>query len=131
MDMIEVRASDMVGPALDWAVAKADGVEVGMVCPPVIDENNQPAILLNKARWLSGHEPARFWSPSTDWSQGGPLIAKFCVDLQHLGDGSVLAQIVEEGMTEVGQDALQAACRVIVAAKFGDVVHVSAELVKQ
>lgn len=73
-DFVEVKTQDLSGAALDWAVAKVVGVEADYLLPFIIDENNQPVVVLNKAKWLEDEEPMAIWSPSTDWAQGGPLI---------------------------------------------------------
>lgn len=148
--MIEVKTAELIGPALDWAVAQAVGVEVGVIRPPVIDENNQPALLTNKLRWLMSGEPAKFWLPSTDWSQGGPLIAKFGVllsppkSMMHVGGGPNAGwrETGRWGSTIFGKDRkhrracfdhktepLVAAMLAIVQFELGDVAQVPAELV--
>lgn len=135
--MIELGAQTLKGAALDWAVAQVEGLQVDIVVPPVVDERNQPAVLLNKARWMSGHEPAQIYSPSTDWSQGGPLIDRFKVsvvgeDREHT---RFLAMAFFDGATfdscykAHGSTPLEAVCRAIVRAKLGDVVQVPAKLV--
>lgn len=115
-----VKTSELIGPALDWAVATAEGLEqyegrAGALC------------------WydLNGDYfgPCDMWSPSTDWSQGGPLIEKYRVELvtraldwQAMVDGF--------GYWLTGETALIAACRAIVAAKLGDQVDVPDELMQ-
>lgn len=134
-DLIAVSVVDLkAGPALDWAVAKAVGVEVklttefaslndggqrvGMCCFPV-----------------NGRRP---YKPSTDWSQGGQLISQHIEQLSNwescwsamlpLRDenGFFLRDLKAEGST-----ALEAAMRAIVAAKFGDAVTVPKALVER
>ena len=61
--MITVKVSELTGVSLDWAVAKCEGVELHRpgifekVCVPVNDTVD-------------------FYSPSTDWAQGGPIIER-------------------------------------------------------
>lgn len=66
MEMIEVKTSDLIGPALDWAVAKAEGLDCGL--------------------WKKGSAPgycviikSTFFCPATKWSDCGPLIEKYKV----------------------------------------------------
>lgn len=59
---MKIKTSELIGPALDWAVAKCDGVEC--------DENHTPI-------WFESNglaAPRVSYSPSTDWAQGGPII---------------------------------------------------------
>lgn len=56
MNTITVKTSELIGPALDWAVARCEGF---------IDNTSEP--------WERGYEPFAF---STDWSQGGPIIER-------------------------------------------------------
>ncbi len=56
---MKVKASELIGRSLDWAVAVCQNVE--------LDENNDP-IWFDDRGWLTKY------SPSTDWSQGGPII---------------------------------------------------------
>lgn len=60
LKMKEVPIAELTGPALDWAVAKAVGQEIII----------RPVFGLMTPETLG-------WRPSTDWSQGGPLIDKF------------------------------------------------------
>jgi hypothetical protein len=137
--MIEVKTADLIGSALDWAVAKADGKDATLwdVCcgngvsngnpnePPECCCNPDIEVFVG----LFGY------SPSTDWSVGGPLISKhlLCFEVSH--EDVILALVCDEnGMFvresfSTGETHLIAACRAIVAAKLGDVVSVPAELV--
>ena len=82
MNLVEVKTTELIGPALDWAVAKADGHE-----PIVTPFKNSIGNALYLAEWAQ-REGIR-WQPSTDWSQGGPLIEKhgievFCLAIMSL-----------------------------------------------
>jgi hypothetical protein len=113
--MQEVKTVDLVGPALDWAIAQIEGVEVAIAAP----------------QYLVGWRVARpyphgKYSPSTDWTMGGPLIAKYRISLIYAFE-EYEALI---GMTDSRSDAapLVAASRCIVAHVLGDSVQVPAEL---
>ncbi|MDH0335133.1 phage protein NinX family protein [Metapseudomonas otitidis] len=115
---VTLRTCDLIGAALDWAVAKA-------------------------VTYVDYHG----WSPSTDWSQGGPLIAQHRISFNHYcvggtnDDGSLkqaLYACIGYARTYNGKNAekraepeeyLIAACRAIVSAHLGDSVDVPAELV--
>lgn len=129
---MKVKTSELIGPALDWAVAKCDGVEC--------DENHTPI-------WFESNglaAPRVSYSPSTDWAQGGPIIYR--------GDISVLPPTVrrigaerhafpvdywramvredenENAIHGKGPTPLIAAMRCYVATKLGDEVDVPEEL---
>lgn len=110
MNMIEVKTAGLAGPALDWAVAQIEGVG----CTPT-------TIM-------------RFYRPSTDWAQGGPLIEKHHIEIvSFCGEGWECVKSWCHGEIDetypFGETHLIAACRAIVAVKLGDVVSVPAELV--
>lgn len=132
MEMIEVKAAELIGPALDWAVAKAIGGER----KPHRFASNDDAPMYEAWVFPEGSycRACTQWSPSTDWSQGGPLIEKhlvsFCVEHEDV----ILAVLCDDyGMYisgwRQGETHLIAACRAIVAAKLGDAALVPAALV--
>ena len=127
MSMIEVNTAELSGSALDWAVAKAQGYCEGQ------DAYCDPA-------WMNGDkfiQTRRKYRPSTDWSQGGPLIEKNEITIyppRHMvraaeGWGAQF-YIVNSQKIIRGQTPLIAACRAIVAAKLGETVSVPDELVE-
>ena len=140
MSMIEVKTSELIGPALDWAVAETEGIQrfaMGSDWPGnsvVADAADRDRVVICNlfgrlvvARGGWSNE----WSPSTDWAQGGPLIDKHNVEILRAGD-CVMAKLY--GLTNAagdGKTPLIAACRAIVAAKLGDAVSVPEELVQQ
>lgn len=141
-DMIEVKTADLIGPALDWAVAKAEGLDF------------EPYFYRHGAYWVmqvvrEGYNPERkvYWfSPSTDWSYGGHLVDKLLKTgqweiVQGIGVGEVMVQnynmeclpvngesFDHESMCFESDSLLIAACRAFVAAKLGVVVSVPKEL---
>ena len=121
MSMIEVKTAELIGPALDWAVAKGEGLQ---------PEHGWPELDIFMAARAGG-----FHRYSTDWAQGGPLIEKNDWALPyrataraHLGKYEACTP---GGFPRNGGTPLIAACRAIVAANLGDVVSVPAELVQQ
>lgn len=130
--MIKVKVSELSGAALDWAVARAGGY----------------AWQLERGAYGSGFhvvvklpEPSIdrqvVLKPSSDWAQGGPLIEKYRVDLSSPPSDTSQAgwdARVDDGhllLWANGSNALIAACRAIVAAKFGAEIEVPAELMEQ
>lgn len=138
MKMVLVKTAELSGAALDWAVAKVEGcdpviameccgsgVQSGYESPPECCGHPETALYLGR----QGK-----WSPSTDWAQGGPLIARYNIDLNHMGTkGDSIEACLNDfdlmrGWVIEGETHLVAACRAIVAAKLGDTVSVPAEL---
>ena len=113
--MTKIKTSELQGPALDWAVAEA------AECDTFTD-----------AGGALRHGPdAKGWHPSSNWSQCGPLIEMFKVNIESAwrewdarARNGVLYYIETSGPTP-----LIAACRAIVAAKLGNEVDVPEELV--
>ncbi|MEE5138691.1 phage protein NinX family protein [Pseudomonas alliivorans] len=120
-EFVEVKTADLVGAALDWAVAKVAGVELALV-------GAHPHIVVD-GRLLGNYRP------STSWNQGGPLIETRAVTLTPFainfgGAPSYwLAQPWDERCLPVdGPTPLVAACRAIVASVLGETVSVPKEL---
>lgn len=129
-DLIEVKTADLTGAALDWVVAQVEAVPVAIAAPHYGTD------------WRV-YKPdfGGKYSPSTDWAIGGPLIAKFQVALIPEAHGGMegtemsehwYADVYYDGgeqyTTEHCDTVLIAACRAIVATKFGDSVQVPKEL---
>lgn len=124
MEMVNVRTCDLIGAALDWAVAKACAVSI-----IVLDAKNPDG------KWqvqLASYPYGPYW-PHQEWSQGGPLIERNDWSLPyrataryHLGK---YESCTPGGFPHNGDTPLIAACRAIVSAHLGDSVDVPAELV--
>lgn len=119
--MIEVKTAELIGPALNYATAVADGWDFSRQFYQVMFQG---------------------YCPSTDWAQGGPLIEKYHVQTSFNGCGFSRSPTGEYWCAYACKDSgeelrpsgsgptpLVAACRAIVSAKLGDVVSVPAELV--
>lgn len=65
-----MKTAELSGAALDWAVAKAEGLEV-KIEPPIYGTG--PRVFASNGLALTRYRP------STDWAQGGPLIQKYGV----------------------------------------------------
>lgn len=123
MNMIEVKTAELSGSALDWAVAKA------------VPQKHWPVILGGKVYLDTDYDHIPY-SPSTDWSQGGPLIQKHGCDLNCIAPANCWEANCWDDLVptpglhlQEAETPLIAACRAIVAAKLGDVVQVPAELI--
>lgn len=142
--MEDVQVSSLVGSALNWAVAKASAIpmfEMGLHgnWPGNYEVTKatqvEPAVIrdLMGRLWFEASLRSVPWSPSTDWSQGGPLIEKHQIKLEWDGvDGKAIwwkATHQDIAQFQMGETPLIAACRAIVAAHLGEVVSVPAELI--
>ncbi len=144
MSTSKIKTAELTGAALDWAVGKAVGAELRIM--KNYDGTalaNHPLTLMKvkKSPVYDGVEIDHWWSPSTDWSQGGPLIEKYHITFSSIWNGSHSRLFATIGFrrTISGENAngtggkefnyLLAACRAIVAAKLGDEVEVPQELV--
>lgn len=119
--LVDVAVKDLSGAALDWAVAQADGYPVKLV-PAVLDAG--------WFVWSTDVSEGGRYSPSTDWSQGGPLIAKYLMDFCVEHPQTIGAALCDENGLYIGDcmafgpTHLIAACRALVLVKLGDIVKV-------
>lgn len=118
-ESVEVAVSALSGAALDWAVAKAEGIE--------IDSSHGKELRINVI--CKGLQSP--WLPSVNWYQGGPLIDKHAIGFWGYDADNWQASSTPENFTftGIGPTHLIAACRLIVSAKFGKVVSVPKELI--
>ena len=125
--MKKLEASSLEGTALDWAVAKCEGLAfewdegAAWVYPP--EFNGYVAA-------LKGHKANSLFysfSPSTNWSQGGPIIDRERLFLRYWTN-SWRAETYFWIM--YGPTPLIAAMRCYVASKLGDDVEIPEELIE-
>lgn len=133
-EAVEVKTCDLEGPALDWAV--------GCIEDEQIERKQIGWLLMNLKVWVPLPDTPYFdivthWSPSTDWSQGGPLIQQYGCDLNCLAPANAWeANCWDSAVPQPdlhiceGETPLIAVCRAIVRAKLGDTVKIPAELIK-
>ncbi|MDE9589919.1 phage protein NinX family protein [Xenorhabdus bovienii] len=120
---MKIKTSELTGRALDWAVCLAIG--------GTVNEDNTEVQAPNNGYYLLSNGKGNF-TPSTDWSQCGPLIDTYLIELNN--------QVISENEVEhwatcmdeyiYGSTALEAACRIVVHAKLGDEVEIPDELVE-
>jgi hypothetical protein len=115
-----MKTSELQGAALDWAVAKADGLEFMVINGGVFipDEDGVD-------------EPYQY-RPSTVWDDGGPIIDREGIALQmHFGDWIALPydSAFSEEAYQQGPTPLIAAMRCYVASQLGDEVSIPEELI--
>lgn len=111
-----MKTAELEGAALDYYVAKAEGLDIEAV-------RNGSVII--------GRTPNRYvYSPSTNWQQGGPIIERgiicLCFGENQKYFPGWAATIGPEGYEQdpdaYGHTPLIAAMRAFVASRFGDEV---------
>ena len=120
-----MKASELLGHALDWAVAKCEGVEI------VYDRMN---------RWLETSDPRyaepndpEIFSPSTYWAQGGAIIEREGISIvldDDIDDYSWTATCIKPPYVsaEQGSTPLIAAMRCYVSSKLGEEIEIPDDL---
>ena len=116
-----MKTSELTGAALDWAVAKCEGHNVFIKHAPV-------QVMYTPERKRSWY----IYTPSTNWSQGGPIIEREGISVDRIG-GAWTADITDSvggyiEHTESGPTPLIAAMRCYVASKLGDDINIPKEL---
>jgi hypothetical protein len=109
---MKIKTSELTGAALDWAVAKCEG----MLAEPWLWGDEQEVLMRYKF--------------STSWAQGGPIIEREKIVMDEL-DGLWGAGVRKDGtlfFLSNGPTPLIAAMRCYVASKLGDKVDVPEEL---
>ena len=128
---MKIKTTDLTGPALDWAVAQCESVEVEYI------NDGITRCLLRVSPFTSRYRP------SVDWAIGGPLLERENIGLEkHRLDGPyqwaacdwhpVVVQghtCLERSKFAYGPTQLIAAMRAVVASRLGAEVDVPDELV--
>lgn len=136
---MKVRTSELTGAALDWAVAKADKrLGRGEVEGAVDRENSWLYVLEDSNEEMHSRLVQCYYSPSTNWAQGGPIIERerLGVCYYHEADGwevpnwAAWRTDIDDRVQIMGETALIAAMRCFVAVQLGDEVDVPKELLK-
>ena len=117
---MKVKVSELTAPApaLDWAVAEANGT---------------PIYRDGKTLSRTDIDGVVYWQPTTDWAQGGPIIEKEKISLEIKDDGWWVASrqynySETKEYIQLDHSPLIAAMRCYVASKLGDEVEVPEEL---
>jgi len=106
-----MKTSEVIGPALDCLVSTCEEMD--------------------SAVWTAKHFSAGCtFKPSTDWSQGGPIIEREKISVWARGNEWAAESFVpnQQGIEYVGPTPLIAAMRCYVASKLGDEVEIPEEL---
>lgn len=137
-----MKTSELIGPALDWAVAKAEGLPLRL--DPMDFRKDAPDSIL--AGWwvwdaefnmLIGQKRERRdqhdgYAPSIDWNQGGPIIEDQRISTVPLYQDWEATLDLDEGdalvQVNTGPTPLIAAMRCFVQSRLGDEVDIPKEL---
>ena len=122
---MKLKTAELIGPALDWAVARCEGKIYGY-----------------KHQLVDDCRDVIPYTPSTDWSQGGPIIEREGIEVVRGNDvifpkGNEKGEYSEPlwlasyggGRKFHGPTPLIAAMRCYVASRLGDEVDVPDKLV--
>lgn len=115
---MKIKTTDLIGPALDWAVGIAGHPSSAKLLWRLMTTGN--------------------WKPSTDWAQGGPIIEREEINLEIHSDGHTRASFYRMRLTHDGRakhyhhqhgpTPLVAAMRCYCYSKLGDEVEIPKEL---
>lgn len=123
MKMKTVKVCDLSGKALDWCVAKCegatgfetDGITLGFTL------NGETKVL------AKGWAPSMSWHPSSNWSQGGPIIERERISIDWDLD-CWNASVDGHPSYYSSRSPLIVALRCYVASKQGNVIEVPEDL---
>lgn len=131
---MKVKTSELIGPALDWAVAASLWPEHIHKYPAWWFRDYPDGCYLWEA--LDGGSSAvSAFSPQTQWEQGGPIIERERICLHAALPGGDFCAYYREVIEDderwfYGPTPLIAAMRCRVARKLGDEIDVPEELLK-
>lgn len=122
---MKVKTADLIGPALDWAVATIEGYGRLRRNPHAFNQ----ALIMNR---VDGQ--CVFFSElnySEDWSQGGPIIEREWIELGAYHDQWRAVFHGEDGsIYQDGPTPLVAALRCFISSRLGDEIEIPEELLK-
>ena len=122
-----MKVTELQGPALDWAVAKCEGIEL---------MGGRYNRLLVEGHMSRGQEMMAPYTPSNNWAQGGPIIEREGINLDNISYAKnpnwsawTPAPDRESGEAQAyGSTPLIAAMRCYIAHKLGDEIEIPKEL---
>jgi hypothetical protein len=142
---MEIKTSELSGVALDWAVAHALNLApctvhgkgtvkgYGFVSPddPYVGFllRNHYDAAFDECEGFPWKRNQQIWEPSSNWSQGGPIIDLRCICLDYWDEDNPWKADSSGDNPQFGSTPLEAAMRCYVASVLGDVVDVPEELV--
>jgi len=126
-----MKTNELTGAALDWAVAKCEGIEINI--DNLYDPPTKAGVVLRYG--LDDGDVECLFQPSINWAQGGPIIELEEITLAWgkdtedwwacVGDSRRFDTDTPDGVTTfVDPQPLIAAMRCYVASKLGDEVEI-------
>lgn len=120
---MKIKTSELSDEKLNWAVAKCNGKGIEF------DDPRDPWLVVDGI----ADQPLHSYTPSTDWSQGGPIIERERISIRpDVASPLIRAFVIRppNGLSHryVGPTPLIAAMRCYVASKLGDEVEIPEEL---
>ena len=128
--MAKIKTSELIGPALDWAVAECEKVRT-YVRPY---EHTMTGLCILDADLVDMEtDDAQELRYSRDWAQGGPILDRERITIrQWTNMPSIHAYMPHDGAPwGAGPTPLIAAMRCFCRSKLGDVVDIPEELCQQ
>lgn len=114
---MKVKTSELIDLVLDWAVAKAVGINADISHD---FGTNHPCEIFDSTA-------AGKFSPSSNWSQCGPLVNEYWIDLFQEGTDENFIWYAKTphlmGESECGDTPQIAICRAVVASLLGDEIE--------
>ena len=98
---MKIETNELIGPALDWAVAKCQRLKGDVMAAVTVRE----------------------FSPSTQWHWGGPIIEREGITVQRI-TGALWDAYCQRTHRADGPTPLVAAMRCYVASKLGHIIEV-------
>ena len=119
---MKIKTNELVGAALDWAVAKIDE-------PDAINYSRMRTFKRPTIGSCNYPDPDSYWpyKPSESWAQGGPIIEKEQISIvSALNEWQACS--INSSRFRYGPTPLVTAMRCLVASKLGDEVEIPDEL---
>jgi hypothetical protein len=111
-----MKTAELIGAALDWAVMKAEGPD--SLAVNFYYDGDTPLCVDDQI------DISEEWHPSTDWTQGGPIIEREMIELVPQTPALWDAMKRNQHIPSDGPTPLVAAMRCYVAAKLGDEIEI-------
>ena len=130
---MKIKTQDLTGEALDWAVAKAKGIDV--VISQMAKRVEFDSYVY--AEYCNSYNAGQFhqFNPSHNWAQGGPIIEREGIYINCLRQPDYYRSAVWEAwpyastkFIQQGPTPLVAAMRCYVASKLGEELDIPEEL---
>ena len=122
---MKVKTHDLTGAALDYAVAMCNWPELVWGDTIGLSAHARGLIVIPERK-----EPDCYWSPSTNWSQGGPLIEQALLVVSPHPKYGWQCRAYMDTITYKGSSFLMAAMRCYVVQSIGDEIDIPEELVQ-